>query len=86
MTTTTSPKPLHYATISYRTPARRRVVFSSVIASDTLRECREELCSRLHKEQQYGRRRIGEILTDFDAVPLGFQITKTHLASCVHPS
>jgi len=86
MQSTYRAKPLHSATISYRTPSGRRVLFGSIIASDTLRECREELCSRLHKEQQYGRRRIGEILTDFDAVPLGFQITKTHLASCVHPS
>jgi len=86
MTTPTPPKPLHYATISYRTPARRRVIFSSVIASNTLAGCREKLCERLRNEETYGRRRIGEILDDFNALSLGLQISKRRLARSLHPS
>tara|TARA_B100000378_G_scaffold40375_1_gene30180 strand:- start:10446 stop:10679 length:234 start_codon:yes stop_codon:yes gene_type:complete len=76
----TAPKPLHYATISYRTPARRRVLFSGVIASRTIEGCREKLCERLRNEERYGRRRIGEILDDFSALSLGSQISKRRLA------
>lgn len=70
----TKPKPLHAATISYRTPAGRRVIFGSIIASKTLARCKEELCNRLRNEERYGRRRIGEILDDFSTFPIGMQI------------
>ena len=36
----TKPKPLHAATISYRTPAGRRVLFGGIIASGTLARCK----------------------------------------------
>jgi len=67
-------KPLHSATISYRTPSGRRVLFGSAIASRTLAECRDELCRRLRNEELYGRRRIAAILDDFTALSLGMQI------------
>lgn len=70
----TKPKPLHSATISYRTPAGRRVIFSGIIASNTLAQCKEELCHRLRNEDRYGQRRIGKMLDDFSAVPIGMQI------------
>jgi hypothetical protein len=69
-----TPKPLHSATISYRTPSGRRVLFGSIIASRTLAECRDELCHRLRNEGLYGRRRIATILDDFTPVPIGMQI------------
>ena len=68
------PKPLYSATISYRTPAGRRVLFGSIIASETIAECKEELLYRLRNAEKFGRRRIGEILDDFATVSLGKQI------------
>lgn len=68
------PKPLYSATISYRTPAGRRVLFGGIIASDTVSECKEELVWRLRNAEKFGRRRIGEILGDFETISLGTQI------------
>lgn len=70
----TEPKPLYSATISYRTPAGRRVLFGSIIASRTIEGCREKLRERLRNEERYGRRRISEILNDFSTVSIGLQI------------
>lgn len=72
--TTPTPKPLYYATISYRTPARRRVIYSGVIAANTLERCKEKLIECLKAEETYGRRRIAEILDDFVPLSLGKQI------------
>ena len=69
-----TPKPLYSATISYRTPAGRRVLFGSVIAANTLARCREKLCERLQNEATYGRRKIASILDDFNVVSIGKQI------------
>jgi hypothetical protein len=67
-------KPLYSASISYRTPAGRRVMFGSIIASESILECKEELCRRLQNKERFGRRRIRSILDDFNAISIGKQI------------
>jgi len=62
------PLPLYAATISYRTPAGRRVLYGDVVAARDEAECSTKLRERLKKEELYGRRRIGVILEDFRAI------------------
>lgn len=72
----TMPKPLYSATMSYRTPSGRRVLYGSVVAATDPAECATELRIRLENEARYGRRRISRILNDFRAVFFGTQIAK----------
>lgn len=61
------PLPLYAATISYRTPAGRRVLYGGVVAAVDEAECSVRLRLRLRKEEQYGRRRIAAVLDDLSA-------------------
>lgn len=71
-----NPKPLYCATVSYRTPAGRRVLYGTVVAADDLAECAKELRLRLVDEMRYGRRRIAVILNDFSALFIALQISR----------
>jgi hypothetical protein len=72
----TQPKPLYDATISYRTPAGRRVLFGSMIPCTDMLECRAELERRLDNEVRFGRRRLASVLDDFSARYITMQIGK----------
>ena len=67
------PKPLYSATISYRTPAGRRVLYGTVVAANNPVECENKLRLRLQAEERYGRRRIVNILDDFSALFFAMQ-------------
>lgn len=71
-----NPKTLYAATVSYRTPGGRRVLYGTVVAARNLAECAEKLRLRLRDEEKYGRRRIAKILDDFFAISFGTQIQK----------
>lgn len=71
-----TPKPLYDATISYRTPAGRRVLFGSMIPCTDMIECRAELERRLSNEVRFGRRRLSSLLDDFSARYITMQIGK----------
>lgn len=73
----TEPKPLYDATISYRTPSGRRVLYGSMIAVTDMGQCREELEHRLMNEVSYGRRRVATILDDFKATYITMQIGRS---------
>lgn len=70
------PKPLWDATISYRTPSGRRVLFGAMVAADSMADCEVELRARLAGESAYGRRKIAAILDDFSARFITMQIGK----------
>ena len=71
-----APKPLYDATISYRTPSGRKVLFGSMIAADSPADCMPELIARLHNEEKFGRRKVAIILCDFSANFITMQIGK----------
>lgn len=69
------PKPLYYATISYRTRSGRKVLYSrNAIAGDTLAEVEERLRGYLDNEHLFGRRKVATVLDDFHATYIGHQI------------
>lgn len=70
----TEPKPLFDATVSYRTPSGRRVLYGSMIPVTSMNQCREELHLRLMNEVRFGRRRVAAVLDDFDARYITMQI------------
>ena len=72
----TPPKPLYNATMSYRTPAGRRVLYGGVVAAMDPTECAGKLRTMLENEARYGRRRIASILDDFRANFFAMQITR----------
>lgn len=72
----TAPKPLFYATISYRTPAGRKVLYGSVTAAENPADCKQKLRRRLENEARFGRRRIGVVLEDFSSRFITMQIGK----------
>ena len=67
-------KPLYSATVSYRTPSGRRVLYGAVVAANSMVECENKLRLRLQGEERFGRRRIGNILDDFSALFFAMQI------------
>lgn len=69
-----TPLPLHGATISYRTPAGRRVLCGAVVAAPDAETCELKLRERIMDEQRFGRRRIGRFLGDFRTVVFATQI------------
>lgn len=74
------PKRLYSGTVSYRTPAGRRVLYGSVVAANNLAECAEQLRERLANEVRYGRRRVDVILDDFSAVFFAMQVRRRRAA------
>jgi hypothetical protein len=70
----TVPRPVYSATVSYRTPAGRRVLYGDLVAASDLTECANELRIRLGNEMKYGRRRVATILDDFSATFISMQI------------
>lgn len=70
----TKPKRLYGATISYRTPARRRVLYSRVVAARNRTDCERRLRDRLMEEVRFGRRRVACILDDFRGIFFDMQI------------
>jgi hypothetical protein len=68
------PLPLHSATISYRTPAGRRVLCGDVVAAPDAATCEERLRERIMSQQRFGRRRIDCFLDDFRSVAFATQI------------
>ena len=71
----TDRKRLYSATVSYRTPGGRRVLYGAVVAARNLTECAQELHLRLASDARHGRRRIAEVLTDFSADFIAMQIS-----------
>lgn len=70
----TRPKRLYSATISYRTPARRRVLYGTIVAARNRLDCESRLRARLAQEAKYGRRRVATVLDDFHFVLFAMQI------------
>lgn len=68
------PKPVYSATVSYRTPAGRRVLYGSLVAANGMTDCATQLRTRLENEERYGRRRISTILSDFSALFIAMQV------------
>ena len=69
-----NPKPLYFATVSYRTPSGRRVLYGAIVAANSTVECENELRLRLQGEERFGKRRVGNILDDFCALFFAIQI------------
>lgn len=65
---------LYNATISYRTPAGRKVLYGGVVAAHDALECQSRLIDRLKSEERFGRRKISEIIYDFNGVVFSNQI------------
>lgn len=74
------PQRLYSATISYRTPARRRVLYGTVVAARNRSECERRLRERLVSEAQHGRRRIAMILDDFHGIFFATQVASRNMA------
>lgn len=70
------PTKLYNATISYRTPSGRRVLYGTVVAARNSTQCEGRLRERLESEARFGRRRIGAMLNDFQAIPFSTQIIR----------
>lgn len=77
----TAPLFLYSATVSYRTPSGRRVLYGSVVAAPNRSECAARLRRRLSDEMRYGRRRIAAVLDDFSVVRFGRQIAARRRAA-----
>lgn len=68
------PLPLHSGTISYRTPAGRRVLCGHVVAAPDAATCERRLRERITTEQRVGRRRIACFLDDFHSIAFATQV------------
>jgi hypothetical protein len=68
------PRTLYSAGMHYRTPAKRKVWYTRVVAAHTLEECENILTDCLLNEQKFGRRRVYTLCGDFTATIIGDQI------------